>query len=126
MIEMSHTAKRLLLGILWQSIFFLLIGWLVIFLFHPFEKPMAFLCGLSVGAVWSMIRVVHMERGLAQAVTQGGGAAGLYAVGQYFVRFLLTGVLLFLAAVTPWIGLWGLAVGLLTLQTSAFLSRESR
>ena len=52
---------------------------------------------------------------------QGGG--GAYGGGQYFVRFLLTGAVLVLAARSEYISLWGAIAGIFTLQIAAYMLR---
>ena len=50
-------------------------------------------------------------------------SAGAYSGGQYFARFALTGLVLWLAATNDLFNLWGAILGLLTFHIAAHMLR---
>ena len=83
--------------------------------FLPFAYGVLLACALNCG------KVLLIERTVKRAAQ---GSLGAWGGTQYLVRFLLTGAVLVLAAVIPFINLWGAAAGVLTYQVALFSMRR--
>jgi len=87
-------------------------------LFLPFAY------GALLGAAVNMVKVVMLDRTVKKAVGMESNDAGNYVRLQYFLRFVLTGAVLVLAAKVPFISIWGAAAGILTMQFAAFCAKR--
>jgi len=89
------------------------------FAFFPFALGAVLGVGAGILKVWLLDRtvekIIHMEK----------EKAGNYAHLQYFIRFLLTGLALLLAALVPFLSIWGTAAGICTLQIATFFTKHS-
>jgi len=92
-----------------------------------YYRSMAFLpfaLGALLGVALNALKVRMLDRAVGKAVDMDGARAGGYIRGQHFLRFLLTGLVFVLAALVPFISLWGAAAGVLTLQVALFFLKR--
>ena len=83
-------------------------------LFFPFAL------GVALTTMLNILKIIMLKREVERIADTEGKNAGSIARVQYFIRFLLTGLVLVLAAVTPFIDLWGAVAGIFTLQIAAY------
>lgn len=89
-------------------------------------SPFPFILGTLLGAALTAVKLVMLERAIEKAVLMDEEkTAGNYIRLQYLFRLLLTGILLVLGALVPFISLWGVAAGLITLQIALFGVKRS-
>ena len=81
-------------------------------LFLPFALGVFLTCALNC------LKVVMLERAVEKAMDKGSGAKGYMGL-QYLLRFLLTGIVLALAATQDFISLWGAIAGIFTFPVAA-------
>lgn len=81
----------------------------------------AFTVGLLFGLIFSILKLILMQNTIKKAVLMPEGKAQRYANVQYMIRYVLTGVVLFVAAVEPTINLLGVLIGLLSMKVGAYL-----
>ena len=65
-----------------------------------------------------------LDRAVGKAVQMQQGKVSNYIRLQHFARFLLTGAVFALAALVPFLNIWGAAAGILTLQFAVFFAKR--
>jgi len=114
--KLSSLSKKMIFVIVVTSLVFIVGG--VIF-FRSFSAlPFAF--GVISTSALNIVKVIMLERTVQKVVDLKEKNAGRnFARLQYLLRFLLTGLVLFAAAKTPFIDFWGAIIGIFTLQIAA-------
>jgi hypothetical protein len=79
-----------------------------------------FFFGVSLGSVVSIVKVFLLDNTVNKALSMDKTGAGKYVSLQYFIRFFLTGVVLYIGAVVPDINLWGVAAGVIAFQLATY------
>lgn len=90
----------------------------------PYD-PWVFAKGLLFGGLFSILKVKLMESTMKKAVKKDPVKAQSYASLHYFMRYLLTGLVLVVAALEPSIGIFGTIIGILSLKLAAYLQGYS-
>ena len=107
--------KRLILQMVGISVLAGIIG-----LFFVGE-PLVWVKGLAFGTIFSILRLRLMDLSIKKSLRMPPKNAQNYAASQYMLRYILTAVILFVAALEPSISLLGTVIGLFTLKGSAYL-----
>lgn len=76
--------------------------------------------GVLLGLVIALLKMRVMETTLTKAVSMPEDKAKNYTQRHYMLRYLLTGLVLFVAALSPTISLLGVFVGLLSMKVGAY------
>ena len=84
-------------------------------------KKVPFLIGLLLGEILTVIKIILIDRSCSKALDMEVSQGKLYASGQYFVRFILTGAVLIAALLRPEIGFLGCLLGIAALQLAAIM-----
>jgi hypothetical protein len=108
--------KRLILQILAISF---LIG--VIGLFFV-NEPLVWVKGLLFGTIFSILRLLLINATIKKAIKMTFIKAKNYTISQYYIRYFITALLLFIAALEPSISLAGTIIGLFTIKASVYLT----
>jgi hypothetical protein len=80
-----------------------------------------FAAGVLLTSILSIIKIIMLDNAINKILSMNDTEAGKnYLRAQYFLRFLLTGLVLAIAAISPptIISLWGAGAGLLTYQAA--------
>ena len=85
--------------------------------------PFAF--GALLGAGLNVVKIAMLERTVVKAVGMEKNDAGNYAHLQYFLRLLITALVLILSAILPFISIWGAVAGIFTMQPAMFYAKYS-
>lgn len=85
------------------------------------DDPWVFAKGLAFGGIFSILKVKLMESTMKKAVKKDPAKAQAYASLHYFLRYLLTGIVLVIGALEPSISLLGTVIGILSLKLAAYL-----
>ncbi len=72
--------------------------------------------GLVFGALIAILNFVELSRTLQRAVRKRPAEASAYTTFKYFIRFLIMAVVLYTAAITDYIDLFGTIIGLLSVK----------
>ena len=117
---MSDIAKRMLLvvGALWL----LLVG--ASAAYYRSRDFLPFALGALLGVALNVAKILMLDRVVKNAVRMDEARAGGYIRLQHFLRLMLTGLVFVLAALVPFISLWGAAAGVLTLQVALFFAKR--
>ena len=84
--------------------------------------PFAF--GAILGAGLNVVKITMLERAVVKAVGMEKKDAGNYIRFQYFLRLLITGLVLILSATLPFISIWGAAAGIFTMPPATFYAKR--
>ena len=76
--------------------------------------------GIVLGTVMAILKLRLMELSFTKAVNMPEAKAKTYTQRQYMLRYLITGVVLVIAALTEGISLVGVFVGLLSMKAGAY------
>lgn len=83
-----------------------------------------FALGALLGVALNVGKIVMLDRTVNKAVQMEQKDAGNYVRLQQLLRFVLTGMVFLVAALVPYISIWGAAAGICTLQVSVFFAKR--
>ncbi len=114
----SQTCKKMILISLSISALVLIVA---LFCYQQPQQRIDFSIGIAFGALFTILKVVVLERSLRKALNMSSAAAQNYTRLHYFIRYILTGVMLFVAAKISPVCLFGAIGGLLPMQIAGYL-----
>ena len=117
MTDIREMTKKI---ILWVGI--LSIGTMIIVLVFFTKSAKALIFGLAFGASIGMLGFVDLSHTLQRTVQKGPAKAQSYAVRKYFMRYTMTGVVLYVAVVAPYINVIGTLIGLLLIKFAIMIT----
>jgi hypothetical protein len=117
--KLSDAAKRMMTVIGISFIVLALAGFVAHFVYFSLFSPISFAIGAFLGCLCSALKVMMLDRAVSKAVKLSAAGAKGYIWGQALLRFVLTGAVVALAAISQYINFWGVAAGLITLQIAA-------
>lgn len=103
-----------------RNILIILLVALVVGLFVV-ENKMAYTLGLFMGGAVSIIKLFMMQDSIKKAVIKNPHAASNYIRAQYFLRYVISFITLFIGVVTPSIDVIGVGIGLFVLKPAAYI-----
>ncbi|MCR1900209.1 ATP synthase subunit I [Irregularibacter muris] len=89
-------------------------------LFH--SDPIPLIVGIVFGLILSLLNFRLLYITLNKAVQLPPGKAQVYASSRYMIRYLITGIVLFVSIQAPYINVLGTIMGLLLLKTMIMIS----
>ena len=81
---------------------------------------LSFIYGALLGSGVSIYKVIILEKTVDKALGMEEKSAGNYVRLQHLLRLFISAVVLVLAAIVPWISLWGAAAGIFSFQISLY------
>lgn len=84
------------------------------------ESIMSWTIGILFGLIIAILKLKLMESTFTKAVTMPEDKAKVYTQRHYMVRYLLTGIVLFVAAIEPSINILGVFFGLVSMKVGAY------
>ena len=85
------------------------------------NNKMSFTVGILFGLIFSILKLMLMKKTIEKAVTMPAEKAQVYTNVQYMLRYILTGVVLVVAALEPSIDILGVFFGLLSMKVAAYM-----
>ena len=85
------------------------------------SNPLAWTMGIFLGLIIALLKLKLMENTFAKAVNMNEGKAKTYTQRQYILRYLLTGIALFIAALSQDVSLLGVFLGLISMKIGAYV-----
>lgn len=82
---------------------------------------LAWTMGIFLGLIIALLKLKLMENTFTKAVNMNEGKAKNYTQRQYMLRYLITGVVLFIAALSQDVSLVGVFLGLLSMKIGAYV-----
>lgn len=119
--KLSNIAKKTIVTILIMMLILIAGG----VLFYRSLSSLPFIFGVILGSTASIIKVVMLEAAVDKALTMDKKAAGNFLQLQHLLRLLLTGAVLLLSVLLPFINLWGTTASIFTFQLSLFFLKLS-
>ena len=119
---MSVLTKKMIICICLAALAFIAAG----AVYYRSYETLPFALGVALTSALNALKVVMLERAVAKAVDMSDLEAGKnYMRGQYFLRFLFTGLVLAAAAIAPdnIVNIWGAAAGIFTFQIAAIMTK---
>jgi len=121
--SLSVTVKRMILviGISSAVISLIAAGYYAFFSAEPFLASwLPFVIGVFLMGALNCLKVLMIKSTVSRALDMDspGTARGFVSL-QYLVRFLATGVILWVSHTAPFINLWGAVAGVFTFQIAA-------
>lgn len=77
--------------------------------------------GIALGLIIALLKLKLMGNTLKKAISLSENKAKGYVQRQYVIRYLLTGAVLFIAALTEGISLLGVFFGLISMKIGAYV-----
>ena len=114
--QLHGTVKKMALVICVSSLVIIAAG----AVYYRSFSILPFALGVFLTAAFNVLKLVMFERSIEKAMNMEGKDAENFIRFQYLLRYLLTGLVLFLAVKIPFISLWGAIAGIFTLKIAAF------
>lgn len=84
------------------------------------KEPVPFLMGLIFGSAISALNFFQLANTLNRAVKMHPGKAQTFTVTQYFIRYVITAVVIYVSITASYINIIGTVIGLLTIKLIIF------
>ena len=84
------------------------------------DDKMSWTMGILFGLIFAILKLKLMENSITKAVQMPEAKAQKYANVQYMIRYVLTGIVLFIAALEPSVSLLGVFFGLFSMKAGAY------
>lgn len=97
------------------SLIIYIVGMLIV------NDKQAWTTGLLFGLIFAILKYKLMEKTIKRSLQMPEAKAQRYASVQYMIRYLLTGVVLVIAALEPSIDLLGVFLGLFSMKAAAYM-----
>lgn len=92
-------------------------------LFSFFTKdPLAFALGVLFGGAYSILNFRLMQLTFDKAMKMPSARAQKYVQTRYFLRYLITGVVIYVAIINPWVNIIGVLLGLVAVKISVLIN----
>lgn len=86
------------------------------------DNPLSFMLGTLFGGIFSILHFRLMQLTFKKAMAMPPAKAQKYVQTRYFLRFLITGVVIYAAIVTPWLNIVGVILGLIAVKISILIN----
>jgi uncharacterized membrane protein len=94
----------------------------ILFIIFFGVNAQALIIGLVFGASIGMLNFIDLSHTLQQAVHKNPAKAQSYTVRKYFMRYIINGVVIFIAVVAPYINVIGTVLGMLLIKISIMIT----
>lgn len=85
------------------------------------KNKWSFTIGILFGLIFSILKLMLMKNSIKKSLYMNEGKAQKYANVQYLIRYILTGIVLVIAALEPTISLLGVFIGLISMKIGAYM-----
>jgi len=101
-------------------------GGIVCLLFMVFgfatAEPLKFMLGVLVGGVCSILNFKVLQLTLEKSIKMPPGKVPGYLYTRYMLRYLVTGVIIYIVIINPWINIIGVLLGLIVTKVSIYIT----
>ncbi|HSN65055.1 MAG TPA: ATP synthase subunit I [Fusibacter sp.] len=80
------------------------------------SKPMPFILGIIFGSAISVLNFIELANTLSRAITMPQDKAQSFTVIKYFVRYIVTAVVIYVSIIAPYINVIGTIIGLFIIK----------
>lgn len=114
---LSATKKKILIS---TSI---IAGIVLIIFFLGFRDSFKSLTlGLGLGVMIGLLNFMDLANTMERAVLKNPGKAQSYAIKKYFFRYITTGVVIYIAVITPHLHVIGTVIGMMLIKLSVLIT----
>jgi len=93
----------------------------------PSEEALPFALGVLLTSALNVFKINMLERTVRKTVDMEDATTGKHYVRlQYLLRYFLTAAVLLIAALTPFVNIWGAILGIFTLQIAIISVRFTK
>lgn len=85
------------------------------------EEPLKYILGVTYGSLFSILNFKLMFLQVQKAIKMPSAKAQSYLQTRYFLRYLITGVVIYMALINPWLNIIGVFLGLIAVKLSIYL-----
>ncbi|MDO9493588.1 ATP synthase subunit I [Acetobacterium sp.] len=86
------------------------------------KDPLAFALGVIFGGAYSILNFRLMQLTFDKAMKMPSARAQKYVQTRYFLRYLITGVVIYVAIINPWVNIIGVLLGLVAVKISVLIN----
>lgn len=86
------------------------------------KDPLAFALGVLFGGAYSVLNFRLMQLTFDKAMKMPSARAQKYVQTRYFLRYLITGVVIYVAIINPWVNIIGVLLGLVAVKISVLIN----
>ncbi len=86
------------------------------------SKPLPLIIGVWFATVVSLLLFYELALTISKAVTMNPERASRYTSGKYFLRFFIYAVVLYVAANSPIMNIYGAVIGILSVKISIYIA----
>ncbi len=86
------------------------------------KDPLAFALGVLFGGAYSILNFRLMQLTFDKAMKMPSARAQKYVQTRYFLRYLITGVVIYVAIINPWVNIVGVLLGLIAVKISVLIN----
>lgn len=80
------------------------------------SKPMPFILGIIFGSAISVLNFIELANTLSRAITMPQDKAQSFTVIKYFIRYIVTAVVIYVSIIAPYINVIGTIIGLFIIK----------
>ncbi len=80
------------------------------------SKPMPFILGIIFGSAISVLNFIELANTLSRAITMPQDKAQSFTVIKYFIRYIVTAVVIYVSIIAPYINIVGTIIGLFIIK----------
>lgn len=118
--KISKTVWKMIVVMLVSALVLIIAG-AIASLHFPLIRPIAFALGVMLTSALNVLKTIWMERTAYAVANVEDQARAVNMIRiQYFIRFLLTAVVLVIAVYVPFIDLWGAVAGIFTFHAARY------
>jgi len=81
-----------------------------------FSQPFPFILGIIFGSAISALNFIELANTLSRAITMPQDKAQSFTVTKYFIRYIVTAVVIYVSIVAPYINIVGTIIGLFIIK----------
>ena len=118
MLNILDISKRIIITLMALMFFAVLVSF---FIFQNMQDYLFFASGIVVGTAFAAIKLILIDKAVNKSVGMDKEQAFAYIGGQFLLRFIVTGAVLFALARVSNFLLFGAAAGLFFLQLSVYI-----
>lgn len=94
--------------------------------FFVMDEPKTFIIGLVFGSSISALNFLELASTLKRAVLMTPGKAQGFTVLKYFVRYIVTAIVIYISIIAPYINVLGTIVGLFVFKVMILIQNTLR
>ncbi|HHX61533.1 MAG TPA: ATP synthase subunit I [Epulopiscium sp.] len=113
--EKHDDYQTLMIGTVVIGIIFIIFGLII----HP--DKLAWTKGVLFGTVFAALKLALIKKTVTKAIEMSKSDATKHTIGQYTIRYTLTGVVLVVALLEPSINFIGVFAGLFTMKIAIYI-----